>query len=610
MRLKSFIIPIAAVLIGATAFLSSCSCNKEEPVKPKPEVEKPTVFDFSDADSPESGVEVIEYDYESGMLQITVPEDQVPKVGDIICSGITEEAPYGFLMQVGSVEQVSTKVGSPSYIVIADASVTLYMIFKALEIDVEDLRIPLIASNTAFVDENGNTIYKSDASDGLTTIEVPLTVKTEYGELSLTYTNKISVPSFDFYFDATTPNLKVGFNSIIKSEAVTNVKLEGTLKKKGDMYKEFCDKTGNKDPYIIQTYAFTIGFVPLVVTTKLKPSMPYELSLSGKVDMDIFKKTNYYDIGGCIRTLTMQPSPVHSDGSYCSVLNPDEDFCDYPTRDFSASINGKASWGFDVEYSVGLYGGNLVEESIDELKEIADDFGHKEKLISFSNCKYLSVGANLGFKLEDSFSLGAIDKYDDTTENNWRIIDDSKFESYMYGRIWGTALDVDVEVAGVAETGVKLLTGEAEWKFMKYEYHFPFFFPIMAKMKAGEDTHQHFISITAYRYEPLFSRLFKTFKELDYGYCVESADGQEYEMYSLNGHPVDKDTNKSVFSIPRNINDYRKNVRYYVYPYIKVQDFLLTGVEKTVYRDGIYFIINNEGQLSSSVIEDVPGENL
>jgi hypothetical protein len=33
-------------------------------------------------------------------------------------------------------------------------------------------------------------------------------------------------------------------------------------------------------------------------------------------------------------------------------------------------------------------------------------------------------------------------------------------------------------------------------------------------------------------------------------------------------------------------------------------------VEKTVYRDGIYFIINNEGQLSSSVIEDVPGENL
>ena len=62
-------------------------------------------------------------------------------------------------MQVGSVEQVSTKVGSPSYSVIADASVTLYMIFKALEIDVEDLRIPLIASNTAFVDENGNTIF-------------------------------------------------------------------------------------------------------------------------------------------------------------------------------------------------------------------------------------------------------------------------------------------------------------------------------------------------------------------------------------------------------------------------------------------------------------------
>ena len=49
MRLKSFIIPIAAVLIGATAFLSSCSCNKEEPEKDKPNdeiIEKEEIADL------------------------------------------------------------------------------------------------------------------------------------------------------------------------------------------------------------------------------------------------------------------------------------------------------------------------------------------------------------------------------------------------------------------------------------------------------------------------------------------------------------------------------------------------------------------------------------
>ena len=156
----------------------------------------------------ETNVEIISYDYSSNELTISIPnENEPPKVGDIVCSGITDEAPYGYLMQVGEVKQLtSTKAFDPitTYVLIADASATIYGILKALNVDAEDLQFPLIAETVAFVDESGNTIYKKvgkDAGMDITTIEVPLSVNTNPGKLSLTYTNKISVPAFDFYFD-------------------------------------------------------------------------------------------------------------------------------------------------------------------------------------------------------------------------------------------------------------------------------------------------------------------------------------------------------------------------------------------------------------------------
>ena len=102
----------------------------------------------------------------------------------------------------------------------------------------------------------------------------------------------------------------------------------------------------------------------------------------------------------------------------------------------------------------------------------------------------------------------------------------------------------------------------------------------------------------------------KIFNEKDYGLCLESFDGKDYWVFSLVGHPINEKTGEFSFDIPLDISNLRRNVKYSVYPYSRVSNFLLRGEEKMVCRKGVSFTISDDGQLSTATIDDIPGTQL
>ncbi len=586
-----------ALLVGA--FLIACDNTIPEPEPepdPQPPVvdEKPVLHNYSSAES--SDVKVVSYDQAEGELMIEVPEDKIPKVGDIICSGVTEEAPYGYLFKVGSVTVSNTKSGddiTKKYARIAAGSATAFGLFQDLGINVKQW-FDLWEEKATFSDDEGHTIDPLKGEDGESIFSVKVPIRVSDLE-KIEYTHELSVPKLSVYLDTKTINMVFGYDVLFKNYDLLHINLKAKFfESKGDLIQS----QGFLSPKVTHVYEFAIGPVPIVVTTVYKPTIPYEVSLSGNLDMDVYKKVTYHHMGGYYHAFSNTFTPLEGYSDFVNIFNGSDEgeySYEYSDREFSATIEGKASFGVDFGYSVGLYGGNLFDK----------DGDHKTGL------NYLSIGANGGVKLEEKMSLGGMKNIDENSHNAIRMIDDNKFTSYVYGKIWGSVLS-----SHILGGDVELVTGEKEWQFLKTEFYWPFFISSYSDLKVNEITHQGFINVTGKKHKPVFlGTQWWMFDEKEYGLCLESFDGLDYYEFNMNGHPLDErsgvNTGTFNFDIPVNVSDLRPKVKYNVYPYCRVSNYLLfDDQEKMFYRDGISFTVSEDGQVSTSAIDDVPGEQL
>ena len=535
----------------------------------------------------ESGVTVVNYDIVEGTLEITAEEGKEPKVGDIICSGRTKEAPYGFFMKVESVKDASTRDYLLKRYILTAADISLYEFCQLAGIT-EPGWYPLIETEATFVNDEGTAI-EPEQKDGpkLFSYHVPLEFKKT---IKLDFKQDFTIPSLELYFDPSSVNVSVGCRAVIKNTETLHASIKGTIaKEKGDFYKKY----GVQEFIIQHVYDLQVGLVPIIVTTQFKPSVPYELSLSGEVDLDILRSTKYNRLEFCYSMLTDKMEPIYPEKGYFyqdfdfkekgPEFQPDE-------NTVSAKLEGVASIGLDFEYSVGLYGGNLIDE---------DDID-KESLVKVS--KFLSLGANAGYKLELKSSLGLEKELDGQGHNKVKVIDDNKLSSYIYGKLWTSVLKA--EVAGM---GLDFGKAEVEVKLFKQEFHFPNFFRDWRKLKVNSITRQDFINITANNSFPFGDWMFK---ESGYGFCLESSDGQDYWVLDVSNYPLAGENEKLDYDIPIPVDNLRRNVTYTVYPYSMISNFPFVEGEQMVCRKGVSFIISDNGELVTTTIDEVPGEVL
>ncbi len=553
-----------------------------------PVTSEPSVFNVTDPE--ESGIMIVSYDSAKRELVMKVPENKIPQVGDIICSGRTEDAPFGFLFEVGSITVSDTRSTDDMvqrYVRIGAAVSTLYGIFQKLGIEV-DQWYSLGKADASFTDNSGHSLVPVKDKDGIDVFSINLPLKI-HDDVKIEYTHELSVPRCSLYLNTKTINIVMGYDVLLKNYDLVHLNAKGKLpfSKKGELIKDM----GWDHPSFVHCYDLQLGPVPVVITTQYLMTVPYEYTFSANLDMDIYKRVSYHHMGGYYHTMSDSFIPLEGSSDFLEILEGEDEGeyqSEYSDKEFSATLDGKFSIGVDFGYSVGLYGGNI------------DDDGD----IS-TGLNYLSVGANAGIKVSDKMSLGGMMNLNEESNNSVRIIDEQTIKGSIYGKVWGTVLSTDVLGADI-----EVLTAEKEWDFYKKELYSSFFVPYYSKLKVTSITRQNFINVTANKHKPLFGKWESMFNETDFGLCLESFDGSDYWVSSLKGHPIDSKTGEFSFDIPIDISNLRRNVKYSVYPYSKVSNFLLSGKEKMVCREGVSFTISDDGQLSVATIDDVPGEQL
>lgn len=561
----------------------------------KTTVIEPAVVDVSNPTL--SGITVDSFNPTERTLEITVEEGKEPKVGDILCSEPTAVAPYGFMVKVAGIQDISTRIYTERRLLLAYTDLAIYEICK-----VEGITEPgwytLFEKDVSCTDEDGNVIVPEPKTGPKVVSKV---VPMSFSDvIKFEYKFDFSIQSIEIYLDPSEINVKTGLRATLKTTEVLHADLKGKAEKKGAFFKNASKSLTVKHNFKLFPFVY--------VTTMFKPSIPYELSLSGDLDMDIYRRTTYHCIEFYYDILYDRILKDSSRGIYYQTPAPEEDavFYDPDDRTVSAKLEGALSVGMDFEFSAGLWGGNAIEEGEYE--------GH---LIQHS--KYLSLGINLGAKLQDKASLGIQVNLNEDSHNAVRAIDENKLSLYAYGKVWGTAYK-----GKIAGQGVEFGSAEAEIKLDMVEWSKPFLFRDWHKLKVDSVTPQGRIRITGKEALPIVH----CFKESGYGLCLESGDGMDYWAFDLTDIPISGNEGgvggagsgggggggdswgEMVYEIPLPIGNLRRNVKYSIYPYSLISNIPFVEGTKMVCRKGISFVVTDDGKLVTSVIDDIPGEVL
>lgn len=227
------------------------------PVPEEPE-EKPEVHVLTETTPEKDYVLLEKYDQEEGVLEMYAPLDKLPKPGDVICSGITKQTPFGFMARVEKVSVYETESGTKSVTKedIIDAFRFMYVdlpievvsgIYKAritlasasiqelLHLVGADVKqwLELVPESEAYYDDNGNKL-EVVRKENKNSLKLDKTVKVDALTMSMKHT--LSIAKCAVYLDSTSPfTLVFGHDIVFKSTNILHLTLQGKLlDKKGD----------------------------------------------------------------------------------------------------------------------------------------------------------------------------------------------------------------------------------------------------------------------------------------------------------------------------------------------------------------------------------------
>ena len=558
---------------------------------------EPVVIDMTNEE--ESGINVKSVD-NNGSMTIEATEAKAPKVGDYLCSGPTEYAPYGYLLRVTEVTQLSGSRSTRSlddikkyFWIIKTTAAAVNEVIKDIDID-----YPIDLSKVSIdevTDNEGNTITMTQEQKKKWKLPIP-PLKADF--LTLSPEISISPKKMTFHFHMKDWNINT-FGIDFDSELETKVQLDATFKKKEPYEKTFNIRYVFLSP-------IEIPGTPIVLTPLFQVYLKY--SLDGKAVFSFTPIHEIYDvnIGAQYNGKTNKLEPTSGSDFVHAKERFVEENRGISNMESSFTLDGSAKISLGASYSFGLWGCNYVGR----VSKFDGKFDMFADLLSAD----FWVDLNREAKAEVGISFNDINSYWDksdfhfTDECSWKNY--LQFHAQFFARIFNPVTRKFV--------GYQPEIKSQELYFWNEEY-FPSLF--VSDFKDFQISPSNdYVNLSATKYKPFFGH--SLLPEVSFGFRYAQCDANG----KITGKWTVKDVSKSYAagypdlfsylmkaSIP--MNTFEKGKYYYVCPYVQVNVgngsiFSNNGGSYFIHRKGKIVKLTDNGTLTNNELPDIPGYDL
>lgn len=568
-------------------FLSACSSD-DDADSPKPDGDKSeTAHVINVTDSTESGIKVISME-SGGIMTISATEDKVPQVGDYLCSGPTDIAPYGFRVRVTEVTRVSSDAKTRSL----DDWKTAFWVLKT--------------SASAINEIIGN--LKIDYSVPLKDLKVDNVYDAEGNVLSFVEEKnkewKIPIPKLNLG-----KNLSVTPNVVLKPQSlVLHLELKDKeFKKFGADFDMDVDLSVQVDasvtaPFSKQITLYYVLFKPIpiceVPPLALTPLFQVYLSFDaqGKATLSCVPVRTTYNLKGGATYDFEQQKMIPAVGDKWYQMNEKKKQGGTMNKiETGLCFNGSVSASVGASLSVGIDGCNYINRV---------DFIHGSLIDCFADWLSVDVWADLTRKVSATLSADNIDM---RNMGDFHFNDQCDVENFFKlhlkfnCRIWNPFKG-------------KFVGFEPEFEPVEIHFWEDDLFPSLfvseykqftAKMSGGN------LLLNAMRYKPYFPN--SLVKENSYGFRygkyinddVKVKDWNTVSFSKVIGNDDDP-VNNVESSIP--MSSLEKGAKYMICPYI--YGMAPSGSYYYFHRKGITIRINDDGNVTYNELPDIPGYDI
>ena len=529
----------------------------------------------------ESGMKVLSFE-EDGTVQIEADESCAPKVGDILCSGITEEAPYGFFGKVAEVRAASTKSLETKIFVIKLVAVELDAIFDAHYEYTHHVKLHEIQIEEVYDEEGHSLEYEKDENTGGWTI-INLPVK--MGAVTVTPKVKLTPKALSFTFEAEHKKLK---EFGVDSDWVLDTELKVKVEKKGAAEWEKLLPTVVLKPITVDVLGIPLEFTP-IISFKLSASIEPGVSISFvpyRSSMDIYAGIHYnYDEGY-----------FHPGGDH-------DDFIDYDPTDFKDNevhldmdcdleLKGAVKAGVSASASIGLYGCNYVDRKYQGPTSKSKLFKALKDILT-AEFVFDVTGALEGKFAISDFISEATGNY--VEKPDFRDPCTLKISSSPYFQFFTIGIKPKIELDEILWYKNKNLRSLVAADYTDLELSL-----------SG-----NYLALSANKYLPLFG--YRLFPELEYGFTYKKVNEPTFHDINVRPNYLDADGNDYIEPIDKYnikgrlpLDQLENGAKYELYPYNLVS---WMGTTYKIFRKGKRFTYKDNG-IATDYLDDVPGENL
>ena len=545
-----------------------------------------TVIDLSNPE--ESGIDVISLN-DDGTMVAEAPEDEVPKVGDYLCSGITDYAPYGMMLKVTEVQKVEnsgkTRASVRRKANDDDKEIKVWKyVFKTVKAAVDEVigniniehhvKLNDFAIDNV-VDAEGNNITGIKHEEDAWSLSLPI----KYGPITMTPTIGITPSDLVFYLNVKDYKLKkMGANFTGKLNAYYQVDVSLSGK-----YKD------SKTLYYVILKPIPIPDTPIVVTPLFIVYLGLEID--GKLTASIVPFHNVYEfnVGGVWTSEQKKVVPVSGDGLYNL----------YETTDQYVSKRGitKMEKGFELDCSATVSLGAGLSMGIDGCNYLSRIPGLKGKAKALADLVSADFRLDVNTKISGKFGLDDINKK--PQDGTVHLTDPCGLEVYAQGHAefflgkWNKEYKTDPTKKGKI------------WK----DDLFPTMF-VSEFTEVNPELKGDYAVFSTTKYKPYFG--YNSFKEIGMGFRYMECDeygNRKGDWVTVDLKPTYGAGYSDLFKFDMNtsvpLKNLKKSTIYYICPY--VYTLMPNGELAYIHRKGKFFRITNDGTLANNELPDIPG---
>ncbi len=554
-----------------------------EQLKLGDDINEPAVLDITNPGT--SGIVVTSLESD-GTMTIETTEDKAPKVGDILCSGPTEIAPYGFMLRVTDVikdtRSSSTRALDNEEIwklIIRSAGAALNEVLSNFHyekhIDFDKIKVDKVFDN------EGNVLQLIEENPK----EWKIPMKLDLGPY-LTITPDIIIKPKDLvvYVDVEDKAFKK-FGADIDLDVDMSLQIDAKLSSKFEKSISLY--------YIIFEPIEICAEPPIVITPLFQVYLTF--SADGQIKLSCIPVRNTYEIkaGACFDFGQEKIKPSNGNKFY-TIREKENKERTANAIEGGLTFNGSAKASLGASISIGIDGCNYVGR-VDFLPKKLDVLADM-----------LALEFTYDLNREISTTIG-IDNINTDAWDDFHFYDGCKIENYFHAqlqfflRVWNpfkgefVGLEPKIDPEGI--------------HFWEDELYPTLFVPdyqrISARLYNGD------ILLNVAKYKPYFWNTL--FKEQSYGFC--------YGKYVDKNSKITEWKNIAPTNIVGNTDDplwyfdglipsrdLEKGCTYFVCPYS--YGMAPDGSYVYLHRKGIYICYDSNGNLTYNTLQDIPGLDL